>query len=512
MLLGWQAVWGALFIRAFGFSFNVLRVSNLLVAGATVYLVHQVLLRFGVNRRNAVFGALTLAMTPLFLPLAASFMTDVPGLFSVVLCLAMCQRAVAARTDRSAVGWLVAASATNLATGTVRQICWLGALVMVPATAWLLRRRRGVPVATALAWLASLGVIFGCVWWLNRQPWTFPEHVLLGRVTGRRLAHLGTQFIKALLTVVWVTAPVNVALLLVRARRKTSIALLLGGAVLVLSVGFALLWKEDAHTSWAMPWLMPMLDAFGPGLEPVVFNWKTRVVITVLTVAMAILLAVQTLALGTVHVVPRSTAGRARVALLGPFSLAVIAMIAPRGMYLYLQDRYLLLLLPAVLVWSLLRYQRFADGPLPLASWCVLLIFAVYTVAVVHDEYASMRTEWRALEQAEARGVPRDEVAVGFGPDEWFEVGKTGRVNHWAFAGTPRSYQGPMYPWPVSPPCLRFDWNLVPHLHPRWFVAHPGDECFTPGPFPPLTFSAWLPPFHRTRQVMAPREAPPAPR
>src|SRR5256885_12336142 len=47
VMLGWQAVWGALFIKLLGFSFNVVRLSMLPFAMANAYLFHRVLIQFG---------------------------------------------------------------------------------------------------------------------------------------------------------------------------------------------------------------------------------------------------------------------------------------------------------------------------------------------------------------------------------------------------------------------------------------------------------------------------------
>ena len=99
MILGWQVVWAALFIKLFGFSFTVVRLSILPIAMVTVFLFHAVLLRFGINARNAVLGALTLGLSPLFVPMAVMYMSDVPGLFALILCLYLCQRAVAANSS-----------------------------------------------------------------------------------------------------------------------------------------------------------------------------------------------------------------------------------------------------------------------------------------------------------------------------------------------------------------------------------------------------------------------------
>src|SRR5260370_12185196 len=143
-MLGWIIPWSALFIKVFGFSFTIVRLSMLPVTMACIYLFHASLVRFGISGRNAVLGALTLGLSPTFLPMAASYMTDVPGLFVIVLCLYLCQRAVAAHSDRAAILWLCCAAASNVAGGTVRQISWLGALVMGPYTAWVLGKGRGV--------------------------------------------------------------------------------------------------------------------------------------------------------------------------------------------------------------------------------------------------------------------------------------------------------------------------------------------------------------------------------
>ena len=53
-MLGWQIAWGAFFIKLFGFSFTCLRLSTAPVAMATVYLLHQILVRFRIRSHNAV--------------------------------------------------------------------------------------------------------------------------------------------------------------------------------------------------------------------------------------------------------------------------------------------------------------------------------------------------------------------------------------------------------------------------------------------------------------------------
>ena len=94
-ILGWQLFLAAPFIKLFGPSFAAIRASTLLVALLTAFLAQRTLVRTGINSRNATIGTLTLVLSPLFLSLSLSFMTDVGGLFCILLCLYACLRALA---------------------------------------------------------------------------------------------------------------------------------------------------------------------------------------------------------------------------------------------------------------------------------------------------------------------------------------------------------------------------------------------------------------------------------
>src|SRR3954467_1857124 len=53
-----QVLWGALWTRVFGESFDVLRMSTLVLAAATLLIVHRTLLRSGVPRFGRVVATL----------------------------------------------------------------------------------------------------------------------------------------------------------------------------------------------------------------------------------------------------------------------------------------------------------------------------------------------------------------------------------------------------------------------------------------------------------------------
>ena len=84
-MLGWQLYWGALFIKMFGFSFNVVRLSTLPVAMATAFFSQRSMVRAGLTEWNATLATLTLVLSPLFLPLTFSYMSDIGGFFVLVL-------------------------------------------------------------------------------------------------------------------------------------------------------------------------------------------------------------------------------------------------------------------------------------------------------------------------------------------------------------------------------------------------------------------------------------------
>ena len=82
-MLGWQVLWGALFVRLFGLSFTAVKLSTFPLAIGILLLFHAVQVRFGISSRNAIVGTLTLGLSPLFMPLAASFIRMFPDYSSL---------------------------------------------------------------------------------------------------------------------------------------------------------------------------------------------------------------------------------------------------------------------------------------------------------------------------------------------------------------------------------------------------------------------------------------------
>ncbi len=97
-MLGWQLYLGALFIKLFGYSLTTVRMSTLLVSMVLAFVLQRALVRANIGERNATIGALALVLSPLYLVLSVTFMSDIQGLFAIVLCLYGCLRALQAGT------------------------------------------------------------------------------------------------------------------------------------------------------------------------------------------------------------------------------------------------------------------------------------------------------------------------------------------------------------------------------------------------------------------------------
>jgi hypothetical protein len=177
-MLGWQTIFAALFIKLFGFSFDVLRSMTLVIAVAMAYLVQRTFVRAGLSQTNASIGTLSLILSPATVPMIFSFMTDIPGLFCIVLCFYACVRVLQASSNRTQLAWVAFAALSNAVGGTVRQIVWLGVLVMVPSALWLLRRNRRLLLYGGMLYAVSVIIIAAVMRWFAHQPYTVPEHLI----------------------------------------------------------------------------------------------------------------------------------------------------------------------------------------------------------------------------------------------------------------------------------------------------------------------------------------------
>jgi hypothetical protein len=218
--LGWQLYLGALFIKLFGFSFTAARVSIIALSVATAYLLHRVMVGFGLTAASATLGTLTVILSPVWLVLEVNFMTDSPGLFCIVLCLYACQRAIVAPGRLTALKWLWFAGISNIAFGTVRQTAWLGVLVIVPATAWSLRRHKGMLASGLVLWVVGIAAIITTLHWFKMQPYSVPDKLMSTTVNQVAILTLARMIVRVLLSLPLIALPVLMLFVTCAARHR----------------------------------------------------------------------------------------------------------------------------------------------------------------------------------------------------------------------------------------------------------------------------------------------------
>ncbi len=209
---------GRLFAKTFGFSFTVLRFSTLPLAAASVALCYLLARKAGLSAKSSLFVAMTLALSPVFLPLATSFMTDVPGLFFILFslyCLVL-----ACTTQRSSL-WIILAVVASILGGMGRQVDWLVTLALLPYVAFLLRRRLRLVALCAIGWLLVVANAALTTAWFNHQPDVMidrPFHQSLVQIVFEPAGVL-IAFLKIALTTVLLALPAAIPFCLGVAQR-----------------------------------------------------------------------------------------------------------------------------------------------------------------------------------------------------------------------------------------------------------------------------------------------------
>ena len=297
-MLGWQLYAGALFIKLFGASFTAVRMSTLTVSVLTTFLIQRTLVRTGINERNATIGTLAVVLTPIYMQLSATFMTDIQGMFAIVVCLYACIRALQTSDSRSATAWICFAVIANVVIGSARQIAWLGVLVIVPSTLWMLRKNRRLLLIGSAATLVGWVSIFGAMHWFKQQPYSIPEDISL-RIGGLHgIIYMARQMFKAVLQTPFLVLPL-LLIFLPWARRggRSLIAVLIFVATGYAAVAIYLVRR---HSPSAM--LEPLLgDWYAPegfylpnlinGTASVILGPGIRLVLTIISTVATVCLA-----------------------------------------------------------------------------------------------------------------------------------------------------------------------------------------------------------------------------
>jgi hypothetical protein len=498
-ILLWQAAYAALLIKLFGFSFQLVRAGTLVLAVALAWLMQRSFVRSGLEEWHAAFGTLAVLISPLSLTLAFTYMTDIPAMFSTVLCYYACLRCLQAASDATALRWIAFAALSSAIGGTGRQTAWLGVLVMVPCTLWLLRRRRPSLIRpTAVLYVVSLALVIGTLQWYNRQPFAEPEHIFPSPLNADRLAGLRLNLTHAAFTLPVALLPV-LCVFVPALWRNSKRGMVAFAAFTALWLLYSL---HRIHIAAPIPWIAPYLPNFlylnalwtlfpVIGVHAVLLIDSLCLLIT-LAAILSILYAAWRPALS-----PQPSAllsWHQLAVLIGPFTLAYICLLLPSGAYRIIFDRYLIPLVfvavPVLLRYAQERVPTHTPARISLALIVPVLLSAAWSILSTHDTFAVYHARVHAIDELRSAGIPPSAIDGGFEYNAWTQLQSTPAVNDvrlpTASAETKRLFALP------PQPCQPAWFFLFPDLHPRYALSTERNTCGAPAPYPPVPYQLWI--------------------
>jgi hypothetical protein len=492
-MVGWQLPIGALFIKLFGFSFTSVRMSALLIGMVTAFLVHRSFVRAGLREFNATVGTLAFVLSPLYLPLALTYMTDLFGLLAMVVCFYCCLRALQTANDRAASAWIGAAAVLNALGGTARQIAWLGVLVMVPSTLWMLRRRGSVFIKGCFACVVGYLFVFTALHWYSRQMYSVQEHLLPDKFTAKMFFTLARWPIVGGLQMALYLSPV--LLMFVPELRLASRRALtrVGAIALAVLAGVVVLNKHHSLLGKLGPWIGPSLTAHGAlesamifGELPIELHTIVRLALTIATLAGLVSCIVVVLCVSTPPEEGAEISSRSLAAVLGPCTLAYSILLIPRLSSGAFIDRYLLYFCWISLFAILGFYQRAIRLDVPRVVLGLIAVMAGFVTVTNHDAFSMFRARVEAIRELRSAGVPPSAIDGGSEFDAWSQVEAIGFLQQ---------------PGTRVPPGRGLNENF-PLLKPVFAISNTSSGLDGGSDFAPVPYRTWLQPHNRTIYIL----------
>jgi hypothetical protein len=475
-----QTVWAAPWIRLFGFSFPLVQATTIPFSLGFVLLVYATGRRVGLSRELSAFAAIGTGTSPLFLPFAASFMTESCACFFGMACILCALRALQARDGREAVRWVWTLALAGLLGGADRQSVWAAPVALIPCIAWRRRAEPAVRKHSVAAFAALLAAITAALHWLS------PPYV-------------GLQIDSSLLR--WLLLHKSVG------------ALEWIGQFLMLAAELALpafllclprLRPErrllNALTALAIPSLTVLELLTGGPSAPYGNNTitilgidigqqnNTGVVILPVLAWLVLTALTNVCAVSAVVYAIRNRWEGPALIVFGVFALSYLALLIPAGLTEFIFDRYTLPLVPLAFLALLMAASRRRQTATPLA-WGCLLLFGWYGVGTTHDYAAAQRAKVSAARALEKSGVDRARISAAFEYDAWGQLERTEYARGTRYSDHVANDSAKGFWFEL--------WDHLADLHPDYVVLNATDSR------PPrvgefsVEYSAWIPPFRR---------------
>jgi len=513
-MLGWQILPAALFIKLFGYSYTVVRLSTLICAAMPLaFFMQRSFVRSGITHRNATIATLTVLISPVSMPTITSFLSDCWGVFAIVLCYDACLRALQSKEQRRALAWLCFAALSNAVFGSVRQIAWLGVLVMVPSALWILRQRRRKIAPAVVSCLIGWLFVFACLRWFAHQPYS----VALGlKHAGMfKSAHPPHILLRPLFEIPMLLLPIAILFLpqTWRNGRKLRgyLALFCCG---LIAIAIALQHRHEL-VNWGIPFVIQHGSVFSRyggyaqwpvrGQLPQIMPDPLRIAISGLTLLCVFAVACTGYKKTPPEAPQPSPISRRDLAMLtGPFTICYVILLLPRGLIDQTIDRYVLALVWVAALWLTLCYQ--AKIQRQFSNWAIafLAVVAVFTVADVHDSFALYRGVKASTDEAIASGYSRVNIDGGWEYNAETQI-LVGRYIHQTNANVPEGFTYGAISHLVCPERMS-TWNAS--VFPKITLSFDPNACGGPTGLTPVTIHRWLPPHQIAIYVVKDPEAP----
>jgi hypothetical protein len=364
-------------------------------------------------------------------------------------------------------------------------------------------------------WFASVFAIYLCCHWFYRQPYFLIEKLPFGQVGGAQLRNFAIKWLRVLLSLVLFCLPVFIAFV-PAVRRMPRRYLIISSAALIVGLGLSTFLAVHSLSVRAMllpPWLMNNLNAGGIMNNYDVLGYRPGILSPPVQVALCALVVVSSCSfLAFVFARdPRTERQQHQSASLSwhqtlwlvvPFTLAYTALLMPRGFFATFAsdvlDRYLLPMLPCVIILLVRFYQERVQPQLPILSFAVLTIFALWGIAGIHDLFSMNRARLAAADQVHRSGIPRTQIQTSFEYDYWTQIDVAGHINDPRIHTPKNAYRQVSLSIGPRPPNRFWYAQETAAVQPRYFIVFTPQPSLKATEFAPTSYHTWLPPFGAT--------------
>lgn len=407
-------VWGALFSVMLGYNFTTITLATLMMSAVCLIIFYLLLRHLNVGPTGALLGTVLLGCNPLYVYLSYSFMTDVTFLayvFAALLCYVKGGQTYGQRYSQY--WFLLGGAATSLAYLT-RQV---GVFVALAALLYLWWSRKWTWQTIVAVAALPVVVVASYMLWESTQPTRFVA-VYLDQVKAYAVSHPIEYALGKLQNIALsLTLPALCLSPLFMRPRKALLAVPLLAYLLI----FQTLSFRENNTMFPAFGNVVADTGFAIGFATIQPLWRTEIWVA-LGIAGALLFSLYIVTCAEWvrdwFIEQKQRAWQVRsdnpdlILYAYAFILTVITFVISPVHY----DRYMLPLLPALMLPALQRIEVGRSKSSHLWRWLLIAPIALFSIVGMRDYLAHVSARWQAAEQLVAQGAKYNQVYAGF---EW---------------------------------------------------------------------------------------------